>query len=464
MKNKITLLIIASVLALIALSSIQAYLVSESYELKKKAFLDETDDKVSSIHIEPALSDIFDDWGEDLKNHLADYMNQRISREEVLVRLQEKAEGSNVAYRKEYQDRLDALELGYDVDYKTNIRSIVLFEGGVNDSLYPFKEGTKIKLFGEDIDEKEAMTINISRWFSEFDYITTENDEVVTKSYNLEVKTEQRIVIKDWKTIVVQRMSFLLIASVIIFLFVIGLLYYSIKNLITQKKTSEVKTDFINNITHELKTPLATLSIATKSLKNETIITNKEAFSSTLNIVERQSNRLQKLIDQVLTNSLSSDAIVLSKESMSDNNYFSELIQDFKLAHQHSDIEIINEVCAPEVMLRIDRFHFTTALNNILENAVKYGKENTRITVKTDCKNGNYHITIGDNGIGISEKDQEHIFDKFYRVGDGNVHDVKGLGLGLYYTSQIIGAHEGRIAIQSELGTGTTFNIKIPVN
>jgi signal transduction histidine kinase len=278
------------------------------------------------------------------------------------------------------------------------------------------------------------------------------------------VKTEQRIVIKDWKTIVVQRMSFLLIASVIIFLFVIGLLYYSIKNLITQKKTSEVKTDFINNITHELKTPLATLSIATKSLKNETIITNKEAFSSTLNIVERQSNRLQKLIDQVLTNSLSSDAIVLSKETMSDNNYFSELIQDFILAHQHSDIEIINEVCAPEVMLRIDRFHFTTALNNILENAVKYGKENTRITVKTDCKNGNYHITIGDNGIGISEKDQEHIFDKFYRVGDGNVHDVKGLGLGLYYTSQIIGAHEGRIAIQSELGTGTTFHIKIPVN
>jgi two-component system phosphate regulon sensor histidine kinase PhoR len=166
----------------------------------------------------------------------------------------------------------------------------------------------------------------------------------------------------------------------------------------------------------------------------------------------------------VMNNSLSSEAIVLNREHTIDNKYFEELIEDFKLSTQRSDLVIENLVFPEEVMLRIDKFHFNTALLNILENAVKYGKEQTKITIKTELRNGNYHIIITDNGIGVSEKNKQHVFDKFFRVPDGDVHNVKGLGLGLYYTSQIIKAHQGTIGVESELNKGTTFNLKIPVN
>lgn len=463
MKNKITILIITSILALVALSSIQGYLIYNTYQLKRSAFIKETDDAMSNIHIQRQLGDLFDDWGEDLKNHLADYKNERISKDEVIRRLKVKADSNNISYNKYYKEELEKLAFGYDVNYKTIIKDIVVIEGAKRDTIVK-NTGNNIRLFGEEFDSRGAITINQSRWFSEHDFIQPIGEDIQTSTYNLEVKTEQLILIKDWKGIVFKRMALLLFASLLLFLFVIGVLYYSIKNLITQKKITEVKTDFINNITHELKTPLATLSIATKSLKNKNILETPEAFNNTIEIVERQNNRLQKLIDQVLTNSLSSKELVLSKEHIVDNEYFTNLISDFRLSVQHTNLVIKNEVYTPEVMLRIDKFHFTTALLNVLENAVKYGNEKVEITLKTELKNANYCISISDNGEGISEKNRKNIFDKFYRVIDGNVHDVKGLGLGLYYTSQIINAHQGSITTESELKKGTTFHIKIPVN
>ena len=224
-----------------------------------------------------------------------------------------------------------------------------------------------------------------------------------------------------------------------------------------------MKTDFINNVTHELKTPLATLGIATKSLRNEAILANPDALRNTLGIVERQNTRLQKLIDQVLTNSLSAEELQLHKEQVSDTTFFNELLFDFKTATQHGSLEVINAVYEPEVLLRVDRFHLTTALLNILENAVKYGNETVNIKVETVLKNNLYVICISDNGIGITEKDQKAIFDKFYRAGNVNVHNVKGLGLGLYFTHQIITAHGGTIDINSAEGKGTTFTIKLPI-
>lgn len=350
------------------------------------------------------------------------------------------------------------------MDYKINIESIVILDRNENDTIYNVNKNQDIRLFGEDFDESESHVVNTSRWFSEHDFIEQQGDEVNMSNFNLEVKTVSSVLIKDWKRIVYGRMASLFIGSALLFLFVIGLMYYSIKNLITQKKIADIKTDFINNITHELKTPLATLSIATKSLKSDKIKSNTAAFDNTLHIVGRQNERLQKLIDQVLTNSLSNEALVLNKEQVIDNKYFNNILEDFKLSTQHTHLTIINDIYKPEVLLRLDKFHFATAILNILENAVKYGKSNTKIVIKTEIGNGNYAIIISDNGIGISEKHQKQIFDKFYRVSEGDLHEVKGLGLGLYYTHQIIKAHKGSININSELNKGTTFIIKIPLN
>lgn len=464
MKNKITILIISSILMLIALSSIQAYLIYNTYQLKKEVFIKETDDAMEGLNKNNTVLDsIQDAWQEDLKNYLNDYKNQRLSKADVVNLVKEKIDSSQSIHETNYQAELKRIGLDYDVKFKKNLNFIIITDA-VIDTIYSSKNKTPLRLFGQDFKDENEHLINTQTTFTESEYIRQKGDSIVMDNYDLEVKMKSYILITDWKRIVYGRMAALFIGSVVLFLFVIGLLYYSIKNLVTQKKIAEIKTDFINNITHELKTPLATLSIATKSLKTEKIKNKPEAFDNTLNIVERQNDRLQKLIDQVMTNSLSSEDIVLNKEHVSDNEFFNHLIQDFKLSTQHHDLTIQNDLYPSEVLLRIDKFQFTTAILNILENAVKYGKDHTEIHLHSELKNGNYIIKIKDNGIGISEKNQQHVFDKFYRVGEGNVHDVKGLGLGMYYTSQIIKAHNGSISIDSDLNKGTTFTIKIPVN
>ncbi|MEM6719490.1 MAG: HAMP domain-containing sensor histidine kinase [Bacteroidota bacterium] len=465
MKNKITILIIGSIATLIALSAIQTYLVENTYQLKKSAFIKETDDAISDIDNHPELDSLVDVLGQDLQLHLTDYKNERISKAEVIRKLQLKSDSINKFYMKRYKKELEAINLGYEIRYQRQITSIVTFDAEENDTIFPYGDEKYAKILGDTFDKDEALSvIKTSRTYTEFEYVARENDNVLSKSLDLELKMRDVILIVDWKSIVFRRMGTLLVFSVLLFLFVVGLLYYSIKNLIKQKKVTEIKTDFINNITHELKTPLATLSVASKSLKNKEIRNSAEAFDHTLNIVDRQNTRLQKLIDQVLTNSLSANDIVLSKDSVIDNAYFKDLIADFQLSTQQRDLTIINNVCMEEVLLRIDTFHFTTAILNILENAVKYGNDQTEISIETALKGNEYSIQITDNGVGIAAADQTQIFEKFYRVSHGNVHNVKGLGLGLYYTSQIVNAHEGSISVKSELEKGTTFTILIPIN
>ncbi|QHI37201.1 Alkaline phosphatase synthesis sensor protein PhoR [Kordia antarctica] len=464
MKNKITILIIASIATLIALSGIQAYLIENAYQLKKKSFIQETDNAISDIDNHPELDSLVDILGDDLRTNLGDYENKRITKAEVIGRLKMKGDSINAAYMERYNKELRAIDLGYKIRYKRQLTSIIVFNRKENDTIFSSSKRKGLVILGEDFQNEDSHVIKSARTFTEFDFIIQENDSVFTNTFDVELKTKDVILITDWKSIVFRRMASLMIFSVLLFLFVVGLFYYSIKTLINQKKITEIKTDFINNITHELKTPLATLSVASKSLKNAEIRNSAEAFDNTLNIVDRQNTRLQKLIDQVLTNSLSAKEIVLSKDVVTDNEYFNDLISDFKLSTQQPALSIINKVCSQEVLLRIDTFHFTTALFNILENAVKYGTDETEITIETSLKSNEYCIKISDNGEGISIKDQSQIFDKFYRVSHGNVHNVKGLGLGLYYTSQIVNAHQGKITVQSELQQGTTFTITIPIN
>lgn len=464
MKNKITILIIASIATLIALSGIQAYLVENAYQLKKRAFIQETDNAISDIDNHPELDSLVDILGEDLRTNLGDYENKRITKAEVIRRMRIKGDSINAAYMERYNKELKAINLGYKIRYKREVSSIVVFNGQTNDTIFPLASQKNGTVLGEDFQDEDSHVIKSSRTFTEFDFVVQENDSVFTKTVDVELKTKDVILITDWKSIVFRRLATLLICSVLLFLFVVGLLYYSIKNLINQKKITEIKTDFINNITHELKTPLATLGVASKTLKNEEIRNSSEAFNHTLNIVDRQNTRLQKLIDQVLTNSLSANDIVLSKDTVVDNEYFTDLIADFQLSTQQRQLSIINNVCTEEVLLRIDTFHFTTALFNILENAVKYGNDQTEIIIETSLKSNEYSIQITDNGQGIATEDQAQIFDKFYRVSHGNVHNVKGLGLGLYYTNQIVNAHQGKITVQSEIEKGTTFTILIPIN
>ncbi|MGV9012272.1 MAG: sensor histidine kinase [Flavobacteriales bacterium] len=463
MKNRITILIVASVAALLALSAIQTHLVLNTYRLTRDAFVDEVDSAISVIDVSGRQDSLFDEWSTEMMDDLTDLQNHRIDKAEVLVRMKSSADSKRPEQKKLYQSLVDSLRLGYDVEYKKLITSVVMYNGNKADTIILLGPADRLVLFGEDFPDADANKIDRMTWFTKHDFISVVGDTISTRSFDLEVVAETMILITDRNSIVFGRVAKLLLASVVIFLFVIGLLFYSIRNLITQKRIAEIKTDFINNITHELKTPLATLSIATRSLRQKPVLDSPTAFTDTLDTIDRQSGRLQKLIDQVLNNSLGAEAIVLNKEPISDTVFFSELIQDFKLSAQHRDVTIHVDLHAPEVILRIDRFHLTTALFNVLENAVKFGIGHVGIRVHTAIKNGEYVIEISDNGIGISDRDQKQIFEKFFRVHEGDVHTVKGLGLGLYLTGQVLKAHGGAITVRSALKEGTTFIIGIPL-
>ncbi len=436
-------------------------MIYNTYELKKDAFLNETRTAIGRIDDETeAIVEIDDLWDQRFMELLWQYRFKDLSKETFLDALKKQTDSLNSTYNQLYEEELKKTDLSFDIKFKKNLHSVIVFDTISNDTVFPFANHDRILKFGEDFEESEGYNVSQARWQSDY----TRQEDGIEKTFEFMVRTKDRMNISQWKRIVLGRMAALLAGSILLLVFVVGLFYYSIKNLIKQKKVADVKTDFINNITHELKTPLATLSIASKSLKKKEILDSPKAFESTLGILDRQNDRLQKLIDQVMTNSLGSEDLVLHKEQVLDHIYLTNLIDDFALSVQSKDLNIARAIETAEVMLRIDTFMFTTALFNILENAIKYGKEKVTLTISTRLKNNHYEIVIGDNGIGIAQKDIHTVFDKFYRVASGNVHNVKGLGLGLYYTKQVIDAHQGAIEIESELGQGSKFIITIPVN
>ncbi|MEW7278224.1 HAMP domain-containing sensor histidine kinase [Aquimarina sp. 2201CG1-2-11] len=463
MKQKINILIVTSVLALVALSAIQGYLIYNTYQLKKDVFIKETKESILGINNTKEMDSITELWHNHLTKQLAAYKKNSIVKKDAIEYFKPYADSLNDAFNMYYQNEIEKINLGFSLKLKKTITSIIAYDKDKIDTIFNGNEGSNYFLFGENFPHKEGNVIRKSRWFTEHDYEQENEGKMFNAKLNLEIKTEDSMSIIDWKKIVFSQMATLFLFSVFLFLFVVLLLFYSIKTLIRQKRIADVRNDFINNITHELKTPLATLGIASKSLRNKDAQNSPDIFENALDILDRQNNRLQKIIDQVMSNTLGSEEISLQKEKISDKKYLQEVVEDFKLSVIDKPVKVDTKFTLKKVTLTIDRFLFTTALLNILDNAVKYGKEDVQITIQTEFDDNAYKILIKDNGVGISEKEYQRIFEKFYRVTTGNVHDVKGLGLGLFYTNQVVKAHKGSITIESKLDKGTTFIISIPI-
>ncbi|WP_025741710.1 sensor histidine kinase [Aquimarina pacifica] len=463
-KQKITILIVLSILTLLALSGIQGYLIYNSYQLKKDVFIKETKKSVSNLDNTKEMDSLAELWYNELTKNLSEYKKKNLGKSEAIAIFEPYQDSLNTIFKEYYSKEINKANLGFKIKYKKAIKTVIIFDGQEADTIFSAKKGDQYFVFGEDFLDRDGYVISRAKWFTEYDFEDEKEGEFFETKLDLEIRTEDMINIVGWKRIVFGQMTSLFVFSVLLFLFVVLLLLYAINTLIRQKKIVDVRNDFINNITHELKTPLATLAIASKSLRNKDIQNSPLAFSNALNILDRQNNRLQKLIDQVMNNTLGSDEIILDKESVIDDDYFKEILEDFKLSVKNEEVTLQIQIELKKVSLYIDRFLFTTAIFNILENAVKYGKENIEIKIQTICKDNKYKILIQDNGVGISEKEQHKIFEKFHRVTTGNLHDVKGLGLGLFYADQIIKAHNGEINIESAPNMGTTFIITTPMS
>lgn len=265
------------------------------------------------------------------------------------------------------------------------------------------------------------------------------------------------------RKIVFGQMRVVLLMSLLSMLAIIILFFITLRNWIKQKYLSDVKTDFINNITHEFHTPLSAIMVANKNLQNEKVLDNKTTIRSLSEIIERQSHRLKLLIGQVL-DLADIDKLFIQKKKQPLQILVQEILTDFSIKFSQSNLQLQFTGLPQDIEIEVDSFHFTTLLLNILDNAVKYSLQPVKcIEVSITTNQTQLLITISDNGIGMTRDTIKHIFDKFYRHQKDLTQNIKGLGLGLHYVKQCIDAHDWELKVDSEVGIGSTFVITIPV-
>ncbi|MDR3061465.1 MAG: HAMP domain-containing histidine kinase, partial [Dysgonamonadaceae bacterium] len=232
-----------------------------------------------------------------------------------------------------------------------------------------------------------------------------------------------------------------------------------------QKRLSEMKTDFINNMTHELKTPVATISLASQMLKDGGVNKSPQLFSHISGVINDETKRLSFLIEKVLQMSLfERNKTTLKMKELDANDLLANIAHTFVLRVEKIGGGLDVDLEALDSTIYVDEMHFTNVLFNLMENAVKYRKEDVPLELfaKTYNEGDKILISIRDNGVGIKKENLKKIFERFYRVHTGNLHDVKGFGLGLAYVKKIIDDHSGSIKVESEHGVGTIFTISLP--
>ncbi len=244
----------------------------------------------------------------------------------------------------------------------------------------------------------------------------------------------------------------------------LGFFIYSTWVILQQKRLSELQKDFINNMTHEFKTPISSIKVAAEVFKKNKSIQKDERLSNYAQIIIDQNERLNNQVEKVLNLAkLEGSDLKLQKTTFNLENILSKILKSETLKHQEiSGFEIKKHFTKREILIEADLLHFNNIITNILDNAVKYSGGKKNIAVETVNLENEVEIRISDNGHGIENDLLKKIFTKFYRVPSGNVHNVKGFGLGLYYVKNIISAHEWDINVNSKMGEGTCFTIKIP--
>ncbi|MDB0615457.1 HAMP domain-containing sensor histidine kinase [Tenacibaculum dicentrarchi] len=238
----------------------------------------------------------------------------------------------------------------------------------------------------------------------------------------------------------------------------------SLYQLIRQKKISAIKTDFINNMTHEFKTPIATINLALDAIKNPKIISEPEKIKRYVKMIREENKRMHGQVENVLRISrLEKNQIEITKDATDMHDTIEEAIEHIQLLVDDKKGTVTSHYQAISTEVLGNQFHLTNIIVNILENALKYSEGAPKIDIYTENTNKYFIFKVKDQGIGMSRNAQKYIFDKFYREHNGNIHNVKGHGLGLAYVKEIIDSHQGSVYVESEKGKGSLFTVKLPL-
>lgn len=283
--------------------------------------------------------------------------------------------------------------------------------------------------------------------------------------YNTESNLAYKVYVSSTTGAILMRMSGILATTFLIIIILIFAFIYFIKTVMKLRTLEEMKTDFINNMTHELKTPLAAAYSAVDTLINFKQGDNKEKSDTYLLLCEEQLSHLNGLVEQILSMSMrKKKSIVINKETIKLSDLINQLVQQHKLKINGQNVDFNIELTPQDLTVKADRLHLSNIISNIIDNAAKYSSDRIMIDIKCYLEKGRYCVmSIKDNGVGITKENQERIFDKFFRVPNGNIHNVKGYGLGLFYVKTMVEEHNGTILVDSNLGQGSVFTIKLPI-
>lgn len=255
--------------------------------------------------------------------------------------------------------------------------------------------------------------------------------------------------------------------AISIFLVIIIILGFSttIFTIIRQKKLSEMKNDFVNNMTHEFKTPISTIGLACEALRDKDIQKSEGLYSTYISMIDEENKRLGTMAEQILQSAvIEKGQLTLKKDFIDIHDVIQDCVASKTLQANTKNGKIVTELSAENHQFLGDRVHLTNVVLNLIDNAIKYSDDDLQIEIKSRNIPNAFEFTVQDNGIGISKSNQERIFEKLYRVPTGNIHNVKGFGLGLNYVKAIIEKHSGTITVESELKKGTIFYIRLPLN
>jgi len=348
----------------------------------------------------------------------------------------------NIVARTPIYDRVTTSEIRMNLDNELRARNIdTKFEFGV------FNEDLITKVKSERFVQKRGYTYNVPL------FMTDENID-----YALYVS------FPDKKEYILSTISWILILSAL-FIFIIILSFASaLYALIRQKQISEIKTDFINNMTHEFKTPIATINLAIDSIRNPKIIGDEKKVIRYAEMIRQENKRMHAQVENVLRISkLEKNQLDLSKDVVDFHDIIEDALAHVSLIIRDREGNVERNFGAIQSEILASKFHMTNVITNILDNAIKYSEGAPAIVVETENAGNTIVLKVSDNGIGMSKNVQRKVFNKFYREQTGNIHNVKGHGLGLSYVKSIVERHQGEVYVESEKGKGSTFTVKLPI-
>lgn len=301
----------------------------------------------------------------------------------------------------------------------------------------------------------------------EFDF--RGNEDAYTQELFREGQSHKKILLKihfpDKKDYIFSSIDFM-IPSLIFTMVLLLTFIFTIYIIFRQKKLSEMKSDFVNNMTHEFKTPISTISLAAQMLQDPSVAKSPAMFQHISGVINDETKRLRFQVEKVLQMSMfDRDKTIMKMKELEANAMIAGVAKTFKIKVESYNGMLETNLCEQQCWIWADEMHITNVVFNLMDNAVKYKKEDEKLLLKvmTKVENDKLIIIIEDNGIGVKKEDLKKIFDKFYRVHTGNRHDVKGFGLGLAYVRKIITDHKGTIKAESELNVGTRFIISLPL-